>query len=376
MGCISIGDDIKDFFIKEFVMPNMFLSDVPGYLIGRYQDFQGETVYVRNVFLSESFFLKLEERISHTLGEEGLARLYGVGKRYGYRFCTLAHLPKSDVKFSVRLLYEFIEAIYADSIKTDIDLDQKVLTITAKSMVVTRMNGGGFFVVGGSAGVWAYFLGEFDALECGVTHVSGEEYILICGPPGILRESRVKFYEAHGIPDIGDVELYKQLNQPPDIIPAAACNLEKLVKAHIISNDKGSLQFAFPHDRLLSTEISLPYELEALFGSQLLYEVAKEAFILIGKDVPSQPDRYAFMADMFTALGYGIVTVEKGGSSETLRFSGTPWYSTSKDSAFPILKGAVEGFIEGQTGSAVRADYAKSELRGNLTVLIGITGVA
>ncbi len=367
---ISIGDDIKDFFIKEFVMPNMFLSDIPGYLIGRYHDFQGEAVYVRNIFLSESFFLKLEEKVSRAMGSDGLAKLYGAGKRYGYRFCSIARLPRSEVKFSVRLLYEFIEAIYADSIDTNVDMEQKVLTITTKNLAVTRVNGGGFPIVGGSAGVWAYLLGDFDTIECGVTHIADDRYVLVCGPTERLRESGIRFYESRGAPDIGDMALYRQLNQPPDIIPPTACNLERLLRENVLSNGRGQLQFAFPHERLLSTEISLPYELESLLGSQILYESARESFELIGRDVPKQQDRYSFLADMLTAFGYGIVTVERGVNSEEFRFAGAPWYSTAKDSDFPILRGAIEGFIAGQTESQAKAVYVKSELRDNLTVHI------
>ncbi len=371
---ISIADDIKEFFVKEFVLPNLFLSDVPGYLLGRFRDFQGEAVYIRNILLPEAFFLMLEQKISGKFGEEGLARLYGVNKRFGYRFCTLARLPKSDLKFSVRLFYKFIEELFAESVEVNIDLDQKILSIDTKDLIITRSNGSGF-MVGGSAGVWGYFLNDYAMTECGVMHIEGNHYVLISGPPEKLKEIGIAFYEAKDLKNIDDLTMYRDLNQPPDVVPPTASNLERLTRDGLLFNDKGQLKYGTRNVVLLSSEISLMYELESAFGDQVLYEAAKESFVLLGKDIPIQPDGDTFLADLLTSLGLGIVDVERGAGSNTFRFNGAPWYYTAKDSTFPVLRGAVEGFLEGHSRELLTASYIKSELRSGLVVLISASQI-
>jgi hypothetical protein len=353
-------------------LPNLFVSDMPGFLSGRFSGFQGEAVYIRNVLLPEQFFLTLEDKALNKLGNEGLSKLYGVGKRHGYRFCALAKLPKSDVKFSTKLLFEFIEACYADKIDLNIDLDQKILTIDTKGFVVTRFRGGGISVgVGACAGIWGYFLNDFDMSECGVIHIEGDHYILVAGPIGKLREAGIDSYEYHGTPDIGDLKAYKDNNQPLEVIPPGIKNLDMLVREKVLSNEKGSLKFSLQDIPLVTTEISYSFDLESTLGGDFVYEVAKESFTLVGKAVPHQEKRDEFLADLLTATGFGIVTVERGADSTTFRFEGTPWYYSAKDSGFPVLRGAVEGFLEGQGGMPAKASITKSELSNNcLTIAI------
>ncbi len=339
---------------------------MPGYLLGRFRDFQGEMVYIRNVYLPEHFFLVLEEKVAGAFGEEGVAKLYGAGKRHGYRFCTLARLPRSDLKFSVKMAFEFVEAIYAERIGVTIDLEQKILTLNTVDLAVTRVRGGGASItIGGCAGMWGYFVEDYDLSECGAIHIEGNHYVLICGPGKGLRDNNIKFYESHGAPEIGDVKTYQRLNQPPSVVPPRARNLKQLVDAKVLSNEKGPLKDYLASSLLISTEISLMYDLESLFGSEFVYEVSKEAFLFVGKDVPHQDDRDGFLAEMLTAFGYGIVTREGGVKSESFSFDGAPWYQTAEKSSMPVLRGAIEGFLEGQGGAPSKATLKGIELKND-----------
>ena len=164
------------------------------------------------------------------------------------------------------------------------------------------------------------------------------------------------------------------LNQPPNVIPTAATNVQKLIEANILSNSDGMLKYSLPDSQLLSIEIWLPYELESLFGSDFICEVAKEALLSVAKNVPHQDNRDWFLADLLTALGYGIVTVERGGSSEIFRFDGAPWCEAAEKSSFPLLRGILEGFLEGQGGTSIRASFKRMELNNNrLTVIIEVS---
>ena len=364
------ADSLKEFFLKQVILPRMFLVDVPGYVLGS----QGSSIFIRNIFLSEPFFVLLEKKVSDRFGEEGLAKLYGVGKKLGYRFCALTNMPKSDIRFSVKLCYDFVESIYADRLLPDVDMEDKVITVDTENLVVTRMNGSGLPVtVGATAGIWGYFLSSFDSIECGIIRKSDGNYMLIGAPSEKLKEMGIKFYESHGTPNMNDRLIYTRFNQPPHYIPPNAFNTNKMMHTDPFYYDKGPLKYALPHSRLLSVEIFLPYELESLFGDQIVYETAKESFMIIGKNVPKQANAHAYISDILTGMGYGIVTSEKGPGTMSFVFSGAPWYDTASTSTFPLFRGAIEGFYEGQGKPPIRAVLDRSELHNNsLRVVIDI----
>lgn len=364
------ADSLKEFFLKQVVLPRMFLVDVPGYVLGS----QGSSIFIRNLFLSEPFFVSLEKRVSDKFGEEGLAKLYGVGKKLGYRFCALTNIPRSDIKFSVKMCYDFVESIYADRLLPDIDMEDKVITVDTENLVVTRINGSGLPVmIGGTAGIWGYLLNDFNSIECGIIRKSDGNYMLISAPAEKLKEMGIKFYESHGIPNMNDKPIYTRFNQPPSYIPPNVFNTNKMMHMEPFYYDKGPLKYALPHSRLLSIEIFLPYELETLFGDQMVYETAKESFAIIGKNIPRQANIHTYLANILTGMGLGIVTAEKGPGIMSFVFSGTPWYETASKSTFPLLRGAIAGFIEGQGNPPIKASYFRSELHVNtLRVVIDV----
>lgn len=367
------ADPIKEFFLKRILLPKVFRIDVPGYVIGKYYTLQGQNAFVRNIFLSEPFFISLEEKVSEAYGRNGMEKLYGAGKRFGYRFSELTRMPKSDLEFSVKMSFKFFESLYAESITVDVDINHNVLTLDTSDLVVTRVNGGGLpLTVGGCAGIWGYFLNNFDGVECGVVPKGPGKYALICGPEVALQERGVQYYESKGKPETIN-EKYVRFNKPPNPIPAGAFNVNKLMQTGLFMYEKGSLKFSLPNVRLIPVEISLPYDLERLFGDQIMYEVAKESFMIMGKNLPKQTNSYSFLANMLTALGYGIVTTEKTATHENFNFMGVPWYAGAEESRFPVLRGAIEGFLEGQMGTKISAIDIKSELYSNsLSVSIGI----
>ena len=359
------ADPIKEFFLKKILMPKVFRIDIPGYVIGKYYTLQGQNAFVRNLFLSEPFFVLLEERIYNVYGQDGMEKLYGAGKRFGYRFSMLTRMPKSDLDFSVKMSFKFFESLYAESISVSVDTKQNLLILDTTDLVVTRVNGGGLpITVGGCAGIWGYFLDNFDGVECGVVTKSRGKNSLICGPEVALREKGIRYYKSKGKPEVMN-EKYAQFNKPPNPVPSSAFNVNKLMQTGLFIYEKGSLKFSLPNVRLIPVEISLPYDLERIFGDQIIYEVTKESFAIMGKNLPKQANSYSFLANMLTALGYGIVTTEKTASSENFNFIGVPWYNDAEKSQFPVLRGAIEGFLEGQTGTAALVRDVKSGLYSN-----------
>jgi hypothetical protein len=373
---LAITDSLKEFWLKKILLPKVFRIDIPGYVIGKFYTLQGQSVFVRNLFLSEPFFVYLEREVSEEQGSVGLSKLYGVGKRFGYRFAELNRLPKSEIESSATLAFKFIESLYAESISLSIDLNVKSLTLDTVDLVVTRLNGSGLpLTVGGSAGIWSYFLGDFDNIECGVRRsLGGNRYLLVSAPEDVLKSQGMEFYRSRGRPKAEGKD-YARFNSPPQGIPRQSYDINRLMQANLFNYRKGSLKFALPDVRFVPVELSLPYELESAVGDDIVYKAAKESFRQVGIGLSRQADSYLFLSNMLTALGYGLSGIEKDADVRTLNLTGFPWYRTSGTSTFPIVRGAVEGFLEGQAGRTVRIAEVKSRVSDNsLKISVVIVG--
>ncbi len=372
---MAITDSLKEFWLKKILLPKVFRIDIPGYVIGKFYTLQGQNVFVRNLFLSEPFFVSLEKQVAEEQGSAGLSKLYGVGKRFGYRFSELNKLPRSDIRSSAALAFRFIESLYAESISLSIDPDSRALTLDTVDLVVTRVAGGGLpLTIGGSAGIWSYLLSDFDGIECGVRNLSRNRYSLVSAPQGILKKQGMTYYTATGKPE-SEGRDYVRFNSPPQGIARQSYDINRLMQANLFNYQKGSLKFALPDVRFVPTELSLPYELEAAIGDQIVYRAAKESFRQVGMDLNKQTDSHLFLSNMLTALGYGLSNIGRGPKGRILNLTGFPWYRTSETSKFPIIRGAVEGFLEGQNGSAVKVADIKSSVSGNsLNISIVIVG--
>src|SRR3989344_9691979 len=90
-------DAIKDYFVRRVLMPEVFKINVPGYVTGKFYTLEGQTVFVRNVFIPETFFTELEDVIITTKQKEGEQELYALGKQFGHRFSSMNKFPRIDL---------------------------------------------------------------------------------------------------------------------------------------------------------------------------------------------------------------------------------------------------------------------------------------
>ena len=372
---MSFIEPVKDFFIKKIILPKVFRIDIPGYIIGKFYTAEGQRAFVRNMFLPELFFVALEDIVYDKLKEEGLSKLYGIGKDFGYRFATLNRLPKTNIKLTADLIADFFNSLYAESVSVDIDLSKNTASLDTKDLVVTRVNGGGLpLTIGGSAGIWGYITDNFENIESGVLKKGENRYLIICSTEEILKKNRVKFYRHRNLKIDLDSVNYLRFNSPPKNTPSGAFNINRLMQTGLFTYEKGSLKFSISDFRFAPVEISLPYELELSISEDILLEAAQIASAKLSMETKKQANSYLFLANMFTAMGYGLVTVENANEEVTFNFNGFPWYGGYEKSKFPILRGIIKGFLSNQLDSSIKVSQVKTMVVGN-SLLVSIAVV-
>ncbi len=370
---MALVDSVKDFWVKKILMPKVFRIDIPGYVTGKFYTLEGQTAFVRNIFMPENFFVILENKVSVKLGKDGSQKLYAASKKFGYGFATSNRLPKANPEFSIDLVTRFFESLYAEELKVKVDVKKRYVELQTDDLFVTRMNGGGESItLGGFTGVCGYIFGDFKNIDGGVSK-TGENYNIICGPSEELGKNNVEHFEFKGdIPSFD--KRYVQFNTPTQKIPQNSFSLEKLMKSSLFSYEKGELTFSLPGIRFAPVEISLIYLIGMEIDNQIIYEASKEAFQKISESMKKQANPYLFVSNILTALGYGVVTVEKMGGQILLSFEGFPWYTGCEVSTFPLLRGMVEGFLVGQKADKLNVVIKDNKITDNkLVVLISVT---
>lgn len=373
-GTLMAIDSVKEFFIKKIIMPKVFRIDIPGYIIGKFYTTEGQHIFVRNLFLSESFFVELENLVNKNYGSEGLTKLYGIGKDFGYRFAALNRLPKGNIPLSIDLISNFFISLYAEDIIANIDSSKNKLSLYTKDLVVTRIKGGGFpITIGGSAGIWGYLLNNFENIESSVIKKNEKEYTIICSTKETLNSEGLHFFE-HSQLSFNSDSNYKTFNSPPNRIFSGAFNVNKLMQTGLFSYEKGNLKISVSNFRYVPVEISLPFELEYAVNDEILFEAARKSFSELGTKIEKQANSYIFLANMLTALGYGLVTIVNTKGGIQLNFNGFPWYAGYERSKFPIIRGLIDGFLSGQLNielevSPVKTSFSENKLLLSITVI-------
>lgn len=364
---MQMKDPIKDFLIKKLLTPKVVRIDIPGYVISKFYTLEGQNVLVRNLFMPENFFVVLERILEAELGQEGLSKAYAASKMFGYNVAYLNMLSKKDPALSIDLFTRFIEVFYASGVHSKVDIKTKYSEIIVKDPFITRLNGNGVSLsVGALGGIVAFIFNDFKNIECGTYRVSANEYTFTIAPYKDLDNAHIKHFRFSGDPPIIDSKIYAQFNKPDNKSPPFnASTLQKFLQNNIFSYSNGSLILTDAQVRFTFVEASLLYLLEEQLGHELLYRAAKEAFTSSAKQIVTPLNPYTFVADILTAVGAGIVSVDKKGSSTIFNFEGFPWYYGCEKSKLPILKGVVEGLLVGQHAEKREVISIKSRLSEN-----------
>ena len=367
-------DRVKDFFIKNILIPKVFRIDIPGYVAGKFYTIEGQSVFVRNVFVSETFFIELERLVMNELGTKGKAMLYRIGKQFGYRFSEMNRFPRSNPAKSIVLIASFLETLYAESIKSNVDASNKTLILDSEGLVITRESGGGYILtIGGCAGIWSYVVGDY-SVECSSRKIGDARYELVSATPEVLEGRGFDVIRSIEKPKPLDITSYNLYNQPPTEISKTAPTIDKLMtQTDIISYKGGRLHLSVSNVRFIPIEISLLSEINRI-PLRFVSKAAYDSFYEIGKNTARQKDPYRFIAELLTAFGFGVVDVIVKNDSRDFNMDGYPYLTGSyKNMDFSFVTSIILGFLDGNTLKTHSALGSSSKISGSKFILtIGI----
>jgi hypothetical protein len=358
---MAVSDPLRDFFVKKILAPHVYNFDVPGYISGKFYTLEGQSGFTRSSSMPENFFVLLEQLSRDRLGLDGPFRLYKASKCFGYNFMAMNKVSKVSPGLSLDLAIKFLETLYAEKLDLTQDLKAKYIELLAKQLFITRVNGHGESLnIGGLAGVCAYILDDFHGIDCGIVK-AGDDYKLICGSQEALEKAHVDHLKFAGDPPAFDSR-YTQFNAPSTKAGNTVPSLNKLLENRLFSYEKGQLKFSLADIRFAPVEVSLPYLLNQNIPDQIVYEAAKMSFAEISLKMGKQQNPHVYLANLLTALGYGVVMVEKKGETITFEMFGYPWYYGCESSKLPMLNGMIEGFLTSQDVKKATVDSIKSSL--------------
>ncbi|MFA6329981.1 MAG: hypothetical protein WCX64_04865 [Candidatus Micrarchaeia archaeon] len=368
-------DIVRNFFVQRILMPRVFQIDIPGYVIGKFYSIEGQSVFARNLFFTETMFVNLEKRVIQEEGDAGRSKLYSLGKKFGHRFSTINRFPRGYLSSSISIIFRFFETLYAEKIDGSI-VNGKKLILKTRGLAVTRKNGGGFITnVGGCAGIWAYLLDDY-SVECLIQKVSDSEYDLISAPRDMLQKEGLKFFTCDEKPFYPSDVSYRRYNMPPKALPRGAFSMRKLMETGLFSYKEGELRFAISDTRFVPVEISLLFELERAFAFEVLYGATYDSFKELGQSVEQKMDSFTFIAQMLSAFGFGNVDLMKDGTSVAFNFRGYPWVSTETEKTnYAIISGAILGFLDGNSKNQYEIKSLSSGLSINVFIVTVVVGV-
>lgn len=370
---------IRQFFINTILFSKFLNIETPGYVTGKFYTLSGKPFFIRNIFFPESFFVNLEKSILHKKGINGRKLLYSLGKQFGYRFCQLNLFPKGNInKVIISLIFQFFETQYAKRITlSNLDINNKLLELDTEELAITSKNHMGYIVtVGGCAGIWCYLFGDY-SLECAIKKISEKRYKLISGPPKILKRKGLNVLKSHKKPKEINVFKYHTYNKPQNNLIISKNSVTELIKNGFIYYNGANMIIKNPNDRIIPVEISLLYEIEKTFDSQIIFNDSYNSFYNIGFSTKKLEDPYSFISELLTSFGFGIGQVISYGRKITISFNGYPWFlENQKESKFPFLKGAILGFLEGNSGNKYKIELTLSEIRNDtFSILLNVTTV-
>ena len=143
----------KAWFLNNIILPNNEIIDKPGYVVSKYAG-KGTRCYVREVFVPELVLSEIEDNAIRSFGKRGKRALYAAGKQWGVRYGLTTNLPKKsamgkeDFQGFVDSFVKFLGSEYADSIKFKLDYDRDRIETEYSGLMICRLNGLGYFLLG------------------------------------------------------------------------------------------------------------------------------------------------------------------------------------------------------------------------------------
>lgn len=377
-----VKDKIVTWFIRNIILAKNEIINHPGFIVLKLSS-EKETTNLREIFIPEFLLTELENHIVEKYKTKGEQILYSVGKKFGYRYASNSKFPtlktsteKDFLNFSY-IVVRYIETIYAKKITHEINIDKKIFEVKAKDYIVCSKNGLGYILTNGAiSGVWTY--GTVDNTIEGVQTTCqgrGDDHCeIVCAPEKYFVDNKIKFLKER---DLSGLELLqKEYNTINEIRPAkfATNSFEKLLDSGFLKQKGGVI--TAKEGRYMLLEASLMYLLERELkklkgGLDVLWDVSvdfgKKLAEISGKDDPA-----AIIMDLFPALGFGDIYVEKLGPSKyRIIVNYFPWTKWADEVDFTMFRGMLSGVISGSLGKKVELKKVEKDLSmGYLSLVI------
>ena len=362
-------DNAREWFLKRVLLPKIFVINNPGFITGRYFELMGLGHFSRHIFLPEALIVDLENRIIKKMGGAGRKMLYGAAKVSTWRFCRVMGIPPfapNKVSSDSKLLFTFLETMYAKSLKVTVDENNKLMTMIGDDVAVCGENGEGYFVpVGALAGLWSYGYQD-KSLEAVQTKCQGRKdknCKFLAGPKTSLKNNAVAFGDFSEFKKGNNYEFFNKVTN------LGKPSLEDMVNKYFFKYRGGVLEIW--GERFFPFEIGYLYMLESEIRKNNCEDILFDASYSFHKrliDKGTDKDALSFMVSFLKAIGWGKLTALKGKKSKVI-VEHFPWTSIyGKSESFPIFAGAVSAFLSKEQGRELRLSISEKSLVDHLVV--------
>ncbi len=366
---IKTVDPIKDWFIKKVVLPRSFVINSPGFITGRYIEIVGIGHFSRHIFLPESFIVDFEKKVYEKKGDEGLRELYKIAKSATWRFSKIMGIPtksKQPIEKVAPLLFKFLETMYAKEIKTDVNVEKRLLKMKANEMAVYRKNGLGYFLpLGCLSGLWSYVT-EDKSIEAEHKDLHNKEHgecVLRAGPKDLLENPIVAdefdtYEEASG---------YSSMNAPT---PIKSLSLEELINNYYFKYNSGLLEMwgerFFPFE--LGYIFILENQMKKMGLDDVIYDCSFDFYKKFANNLEKKT--LTFSDSFMCALGWGKISTFSGDKIK-VQIEHYPWCKMfDKNGSFPIISGSLSGLCSGIKNREIKLEAKKSILLDKATLVL------
>jgi len=378
---MEIKDRIISWFVRNVIIPKMEIINKSGFIICKVTE-KKTTTFLRELFLPESLYCSLEERMFLNYSKSKAHKiLYSIGKKFGYIYSSLSNFP--NVKISTEkeienFIYYFIrymEATYAKKIGYKINFQQKLYEMIMDNYVICRYNGIGHLLSdGGSAGVWAYMLQDptIEAVQPKCQGRGDKECLVVSAPYETLTKMGYKPIKCIKLEKMKLTNNYIRFNKIRET-KYSKYSLRDLIDIGFFQYSHG--QITYNNERFFLCEASFMYILEKELkkvknGLKVLWDCSFE----FGKkltEISKKQDPCKFIMDFFPALGFGDILATESGEKYKIYVNYFPWLNWWKDIDFTMFRGMLSGVISGFTEKKVELKKIKKDTsRGHLSLFI------
>lgn len=370
-----VKDKIVTWFIRNIIIPRNEIINNPGFIVLKLSVEKEETS-LREILIPEYIISELEKIIVEKHKNKGKQVLYSAGKKFGYRYSKSSKYPnietaskKEFLNFSY-IVVRYVEAVCAKKMNHKIDIENKVFRIEMEDYIVCNKNGLGYILTDGSiAGIWAYEIVNPNAegVQIKCQGRNDKKCEMICAPDKYLKENKINFLKES---DLSNLEiLQRDYNSINEIRPAkfATNSFEKLLDSGFLKQKGGVI--TAKEGRYMLLEASLMYLLERELkklkgGLKVLWDVSLD----FGKklaDISGRDDPARIIMDLFPALGFGDIYVERTDKSKSgyrIIVNYFPWTRWADEVEFTMFRGMLSGVISCSTGKKIELKKVEKDM--------------